>query len=452
VNTGPSSPGYRDVRIRQAHRNLTKRSRNGRVSGATFTEAILMARQFDVPVFYRSPIISTVKEARRVTDPRKKDLAPSILDFGPLRFKIARHFGFCYGVENAIEIAYNALEAHPDRRIFLISEMIHNPRVNEDLLRRGIRFLRTTEGEQIIPFDDLRPEDVVIVPAFGTTLEVEAELKRRGIDTRAYNTTCPFVEKVWKKSSQIGRQSYTIVVHGKRYHEETRATFSHAVTEAPVVIVRDLEEAEDLARVIRGEEGAAFFFDRFAQRFSEGFDPDRDLARIGVVNQTTMLATETQAIANLLRRAMVARYGEEDIAAHFADTSDTLCYATNENQNATYALIEDGGDVAIIVGGYNSSNTSHLVELCEEVMPTYFVSGPEEMITPQRIRHFDVSGKEVRETSDWIPSKRPLDVVLTAGASCPDALLEEVIHRLLGWFDGVRPVEEALAPFAAEAA
>ncbi|RMH39957.1 MAG: 4-hydroxy-3-methylbut-2-enyl diphosphate reductase, partial [Alphaproteobacteria bacterium] len=187
-----------------------------------------MARQFNVPAFYRSPIIGRVKEARRVTDPRKRDLSPSVLDFGPVRFKLARHFGFCYGVENAIEIAYRALEENPGRRLFLLSEMIHNPRVNDDLRRRGIRFLRTTQGEQLIPFDELAPGDLVIIPAFGASLEVEAELARRGVDTQRYNTTCPFVEKVWKRSEQIGTKGYTVVVHGKRYHEETRATFSHA--------------------------------------------------------------------------------------------------------------------------------------------------------------------------------------------------------------------------------
>ncbi|MDX1547645.1 MAG: 4-hydroxy-3-methylbut-2-enyl diphosphate reductase, partial [Rhodothermales bacterium] len=262
-----------------------------------------MARQFDVPVFYRSPIISTVKEARRVTDPRKRDLAPSVLDFGPVRFKIGRHFGFCYGVENAIEIAYRALEENPGKRLFLLSEMIHNPHVNDDLRRRGMDFLRTTTGEQLIPFDDLRPDDVVLVPAFGTTVEIRDDLARRGIDTQTYDTTCPFVEKVWRRSGQIGKKAYTIVVHGKRYHEETRATFSHAQQAAPVVVVRDLEEAHALARVIRGEADADFFFDRFADRHSDGFDPARDLRRIGVVNQTTMLASETQAITEVLRDA-----------------------------------------------------------------------------------------------------------------------------------------------------
>src|SRR5690606_26155792 len=177
--------------------------------------------------------------------------------------------------------------------------------------------------------------------------EVAEALRERNVDTLAYDTTCPFVEKVWKKSAEIGRKGYTVVVHGKRYHEETRATISHARVNAPVVVVRDVEEAEDLAAVIRGERTAEFFFERFQDRYSLHFDPDRDLQRIGVVNQTTMLATETQAISNLLRHAMIARYGGENVQEHFADTSDTLCYATNENQNATLELIASGGDLGI---------------------------------------------------------------------------------------------------------
>lgn len=406
-----------------------------------------MPRQFDIPVFYRSPIISRVKEARRRQDPRKKDFSPTVLDFGPVRFKLARHFGFCYGVEQAVEIAYRALEENPGRRIFLLSEMIHNPHVNRDLERRGVRFLRTTRGEQLIPFDVLRPDDIVIIPAFGTTPEIEADLAARGVDVRRYDTTCPFVEKVWKRSSQLGQRGYTIVIHGKRYHEETRATFARAAREAPVVVVRDLEEAADLARVIRGEADAAFFYERFHDRYSEGFDPERDLVRIGVVNQTTMLATETQAIAELLRQAMIDRYGPENLHEHFADTSDTLCYATHENQQATRALIASGGDLALVVGGYNSSNTSHLVELCAERMPTYFVKGPEELLSPTRIRHYDLALGTVRETENWLPAHRPVEIVLTAGASCPDALLEAVLQRVLRWFEPVRPVEEVLAPY-----
>jgi len=411
-----------------------------------------MARQFDVPDFYRSPIVTRVKAARRAADPRKKDLDPSVLDFGPLRVKLARHFGFCFGVENAIEIAYRALDEHPEAaaagRIHLLSEMIHNPHVNEDLQARGVRFLRTTAGEQLIPFSDLGPDDLVIVPAFGAPTETLAELSDRGVDVQAYDTTCPFVVRVWKKGAQIGQKGFTVVVHGKRQHEETRATFSRAAADAPVVVVRDPEETEALAAVIEGREGADFFWSQFEGKTSDGFDPARDLARIGVVNQTTMLATETAAIAERLRQAVIARDGDD---ANVADTSDTLCYATKENQDATDALIASGADLAIVVGGYNSSNTSHLVELCEDAgLPTFFVKDAGELVSPDLVRHFDWRAKTMRETHAWLPEARPLEVLLTAGASCPDALLDAVIQRLLGWTDGTRPVEEALEPFEAE--
>ena len=405
-------------------------------------------RSFDVPVFYKSPLISTIKETRKIRDPRKKDFTPSVLDFGPIRFKLARHFGFCYGVEQAVEIAYRALDENPGKRIFLLSEMIHNPDVNEDLQQRGVQFLRTTRGEQLIPFDELTPEDVVIIPAFGTSVEIQADLKHRNIDTLAYDTTCPFVEKVWKRSTQLGTKDYSIVVHGKRNHEETRATFSHAKQGAPVVVVLNMEEAEELAKVIRGEESTAFFYDRFEGKYSDGFDPEKDLLRIGVVNQTTMLATETAQIASHLRQAMVNRYGEEHITAHFADTSDTLCYATNENQTSALSLIEDGADLAIVVGGYNSSNTSHLVELCEEHMPTYFINNQHSIHSLQRIEHFDLHDKAVRTTENWWPAASPVDVVLTAGASCPDVLLDEVIRKLLAWFPDARSEEEVVEAFA----
>lgn len=415
-----------------------------------------MARQFDVPAFYRSPIVTRVKAARTASDPRKKDLSPSVLDFGPLRVKLARHFGFCFGVENAIEIAYRALDENPDMaaagRIFLLSEMIHNPHVNDDLQARGIRFLRTTSGEPLLPLDTLAPGDLVIVPAFGAPTEVLDDLSARGVDVQAYDTTCPFVVRVWKKGAKIGGEGYTVVVHGKRTHEETRATFSRAAASAPVVVVRDLAETEALVAVVEGREGAAFFWDHFTGKTSEGFDPARDLARLGVVNQTTMLATETAAIAERIRQAVITRDGDD---AHIADTSDTLCYATKENQDATEALIASGADVAIVVGGYNSSNTSHLVELCEDAgLPTYFVSDADQLVSPSLIRHFDWRTKTPRETADWLPEVdgRPLDVLLTAGASCPDALLDAVIQTLLSWIPGTHPVDEALAPFEAETA
>lgn len=406
-----------------------------------------MVRQFDVPEFYRSPVVSRVKAARQAADPRKRDLTPSVLDFGSLRVKLARHFGFCFGVENAIEIAYRALAEHPEKaaagRIHLLSEMIHNRHVNEDLQGRGIRFLRTTDGRQLVPFSELSSEDIVLIPAFGAAPELVAELREHGIEPETYDTTCPFVVRVWKKSAQIGAEGHTVVVHGKRDHEETRATFGHAKANAPVVVVRDMADTELLAAVVEGRADAQAFWDRFEGRTSDGFDVSRDLQRLGVVNQTTMLATETAAIADRVRQAILTRDGNADA---FADTSDTLCYATKENQDATGQLIASGADLALVVGGYNSSNTSHLVELCEDAgLPTYFVSDADELVGPREIRHWDWRASELRTTADWLPRKEePTEVLLTAGASCPDALLDAVIRRLLPWFPGARPVEDVV--------
>ncbi len=404
-------------------------------------------RTFDVPDYYQSNILGAVKRGRGASDPRRRDFSPALLDFGPVRFHIPRHFGFCYGVENAIEIAYRTVAEHPDKRVFLLSEMIHNPTVNEDLLGMGVRFIMTTGGEQLVGWDDLTPDDIVIVPAFGTTLEIQEMLEGRGIDPYSFDTTCPFVQKVWNRSEKIGEGGYSVVVHGKPRHEETRATVSHSSRSAPTVVVRDMEETERLAGIITGEHPQEKFEEWFRDQASEGFRPERDLQRIGVVNQTTMLATETQAIADRLRRAVAERYGEENITQHFADTRDTLCYATNENQTATIELVKSGGDIGIVVGGYNSSNTSHLVELCEKMMPTWFIKGPEEILSQGTVRHFDLHTHTVVESENWLPEKRPLEILLTSGASCPDALVDRVLLRVLELFEGTRSLEEVLEPY-----
>src|SRR4051794_1819554 len=269
-------------------------------------------KTFQVPSSYHSPLISAIKNKRRAEDKMKKDFTPTLLDFGPLKIYLARHFGFCYGVENAINIAFRTVEENQDKRIFLLSEMIHNPQVNADLLASGIRFLQDNSGKQIIPFETLTSEDIVLIPAFGTTLTIEKRLRDIGIQVEQYNTTCPFVEKVWNRSEVIARSQYTIVIHGKPNHEETRATFSHAAASAPAVVVRDMDQAKELALFISGEREADAFYSSFKGQYSEGFDAGVHLRRIGVVNQTTMLASDTMAIADFLRQAMVQRYGVDE--------------------------------------------------------------------------------------------------------------------------------------------
>ncbi len=406
-------------------------------------------KKFDIPIYYRSPVISVVKNSRKITDPRKKDYTPSVLDFGPVRFLIARHFGFCYGVENAIEIAYKSLEQNEGKRVFLLSEMIHNPNVNNDLFERGVRFLREHSGKQLIPWDELKSDDIVIVPAFGTTLEIQQMLKERGIDPYEYDTTCPFVEKVWNRAEALGRKHYTIVVHGKYNHEETIATFSHSKQNSPTIVVRNVDETKLLRDIILGKIPSEEFYTLFEGKFSSGFDVNTHLERVGVVNQTTMLATETQAIADMMRETMITKFGEENIKEHYADTSDTLCYATYDNQQATLGLLKGNADFAIVVGGYNSSNTSHIVELCEEKLPVYFVSGAEKIISDGEISHFDIHKQAEVITRNWLKQGggKPVEIILTSGASCPDAILDEVLQKIVSYFPDSLPMEKALAPF-----
>ncbi|OJJ17151.1 4-hydroxy-3-methylbut-2-enyl diphosphate reductase [marine bacterium AO1-C] len=401
-------------------------------------------KKFDIPEFYRSPIIGQVKKIRKDADPRKQDFTPFSLDFGAVEIFVPRHFGFCYGVENAVEIAYRTVEQNPNKKVFLLSEMIHNPLVNDDLQSRGIRFIMNTAGEQLIPWDEISSEDIVLIPAFGTTIEIEELLKNKGIETEKYDTTCPFVEKVWKTSAKLGQKDYTVIIHGKAKHEETRATFSHSKSEAPSIIVQNMEESQKLGAFIKGEIPLTEFEATFANRYSDNFDPAKDLQRVGVVNQTTMLASETQAIADYFRLLMVDKYGEANIKTHFADTRDTLCYATNDNQKATYGLLEQSADLAIVIGGYNSSNTTHLAELCEEKLPTYFINSEHKIVSSDTIHHFNFHTKKEETTTPFIPDKEKVKLLVTAGASCPDALVDRVIQRLVMLFENTKSIEQVM--------
>ena len=388
-------------------------------------------KKFDIPHYFRSPIISKVKAKRKLDDPRKKDFSPTEITIGNTTFIISRHFGFCYGVENAIEKSYNAIQDNPDKRIFLLSQMIHNPDVNEDLLSQGIKFIQDTDGTQLIPWSEITRDDIVIIPAFGTTMETKGLLEEKGIDTVTYNTTCPFVEKVWNRSSKLGQDDHTIIIHGKKYHEETKATFSHSKEKGPSVIILDMAEAEILADFITGKRPVSEFNEKFGATASYGFNPENDLKKVGVVNQTTMLATETQGIADYFKQVMIEKYGEENIKDHFADTRDTLCYATNDNQSATLQLLNENADVAFVVGGYNSSNTSHLVELLEGKFPTFFIRNKTELIDEKNIRSFNIHSKTLIEHKDYLSNKDGLRIIITSGASCPDVAVDEVIQRLL---------------------
>jgi len=404
-------------------------------------------KSFDVPIIYRSPLISAVKKKRKEMDKMKKDFTPTRLDFGQLQIFLARHFGFCYGVENAIEIAFRTVEENPGKRIFLLSEMIHNPQVNADLLAHGIEFLQDTHGKELIPFDQITADDIVLIPAFGTTLEIEETLRKIGIQTEKYNTTCPFVEKVWNRSEQIAEKDYTIIIHGKPKHEETRATFSHAAANAPSVVIKDMKEAIELGRFISGEKPAEEFYAVFKNQYSEGFNVNNDLQRIGVVNQTTMLASDTQSIADYLKKIILEKYQPANAEERFAETRDTLCYATNDNQTAVSGMLQTKADLAIVVGGYNSSNTSHLVELCEDRLPTYFINNEEKILSENEILHFNFHTKEELQTSNYLPEKSPVKILITSGASCPDALVEGVIRKLVSFYPEAKSLNEIVNSF-----
>lgn len=407
--------------------------------------------QFDrVPNHYAGPIIQQIKDFR--LEHGRRSLAPTALQIGRVQLLVPRHFGFCFGVERAIHMAFATLEESPDRRTYLVSEIIHNPLVNGELKERGVEFVYDAQGRRRVAEDELESDDIVLIPAFGTTLQVEDSLRSSGIDVdgdayrERYDTTCPFVSKVWKRGEELGSEGYTIIIHGKYRHEETQATHSHTKEHAKTLVVLDCEEAEKVASFIVGDTSVDDFCAHFSGKWSEGFDPERDLERVAVVNQTTMLAAETQRVTAILKEAMEQRYGSDQIEYHCADTNDTLCYATNQNQNATHALLQSAADVALIVGGYNSSNTAHLVEICSHVMPSFLIANSEELCSAERIRHFDIEERKVIESGGWLPDAEEIRMVVTSGASCPDILMNQVIERVVALCGyGQADIEEGLA-------
>ena len=397
-----------------------------------------------MPEAYRSNFISRIKEIRNSKKNSKKDFSPSILNFGNIQVIIPRYFGFCFGVENAVNIAYKTIEENPDKRIFLLSEMIHNPAVNKDLKSRGVKFINETDGTRTIEFEDLNKDDIVVIPAFGTKVEIEQKLKDKGIDAHKYETTCSFVKRVWTRAEQLGESGATIIIHGKHKHEETKATFSHTVQNTAAVVIRDYDEAKILCDVITGKLSGDDFYKIFDGKYSEGFDVEKDLKKIGIVNQTTMLARETEEISNCLRDAIIERYGKDSLSEHFCNTYDTLCYATNNNQSATKALLEQDADLAIVVGGYNSSNTTHIAELLEEKFPTYFISSDEKILSKNEISHFDIKTKTEILSENYLPEADNVRIILTSGASCPDSEVEKILMKTLSYLLKDINVEKAL--------
>jgi 4-hydroxy-3-methylbut-2-enyl diphosphate reductase len=344
---------------------------------------------------------------------------------GRLTVHLAREFGFCYGVDRAVDYAYQTRRRFPDRTVYLTGEIIHNPHVNDKLRGMGVRFL----SDKANAIDALGRDDVVILPAFGVTVATLGELERRGCTL--IDTTCGSVLNVWKNVRRYAEAGYTSVIHGKTWHEETQATASHAVESGgPFLVIVDDREAQLVCDYIgRGGDRRAFL-DRFAAAISAGFDPDRDLQRIGLANQTTMLMSESLAIGEMLKAAMVSRYGEASLAAHF-QAFDTICSATQDRQDAVVALLaEQRVDCMLVIGGYNSSNTCNLARICAETRPTFHIADPDCLISRAEIRHRPVGTKAETVTANWLPAAGPVTIGLTSGASTPDNLVGAVVARL----------------------
>jgi 4-hydroxy-3-methylbut-2-enyl diphosphate reductase len=374
-----------------------------------------------------------------VREPLRKDYKGLIVDFArehsftlvasELTFRLAKEFGFCYGVDRAVEYAYEARSRFPSKRIFITGEIIHNPYVNRRLEEMGIEFLSGPYGTAE-KFEPVSEDDVVLLPAFGVSTGELAILKEK----RAVlvDTTCGSVMNVWKNVERYAKAGFTSVVHGKHWHEETKATVSRAESGGGhYLVVRDMDEADLVCRYVSGSENKGPFLSRFTEAMSSGFDPDEHLGRIGVANQTTMLSTESLAIAERLRVALVERYGEGQISSRF-QSFDTICSATQERQDAVLDLCREGVDLMIVIGGYNSSNTTHLAEICAEHFPTYHISDSDRILSKDVVRHKPIHASDELESRGWLPEGR-IKLGITAGASTPDVKVDESIERILSF-------------------
>jgi 4-hydroxy-3-methylbut-2-enyl diphosphate reductase len=352
----------------------------------------------------------------------------STLAAGDLTIRLAAEFGFCYGVDRAVEYAYETRTRFPDRDLYITGEIIHNPHVNTRLRAMGIRFL-SGEGAVEQGWERLGPGDVVILPAFGVTVRQFDLLRRKGCTL--VDTTCGSVLNVWKNVERYTRDGFTSVIHGKYQHEETRATASRTglYPGGRYLVVRDLEETDLVCEYIRGRGSMEGFRNRFRVASSEGFDPDADLVRVGVANQTTMLSSESLEVAERIRSAMIERYGEANLAEHFR-SFDTICSATQDRQDAVVRLLETGVDRMLVIGGYNSSNTNHLAELASARVPAYHIEDASCLLDSGSIRHKPVGGRDPVESAGWLP-RGPVVLGITAGASTPNNRIGEVVERVL---------------------
>ncbi len=347
---------------------------------------------------------------------------------GGLHFKLAKEFGFCYGVDRAVDYAYQTRRQFPDRRVFLSGEIIHNPDVNRRIQDMGIQILRESK-DPVERFREVSSGDVVILPAFGVSVPELTHLKSK--QCVLVDTTCGSVLNVWKKVHYYAKDGYTVIIHGKHHHEETLATASQALTHdnGHYLCVRDVPETELVCDFIRGRIGGAELMSGFREAASADFNPDVHLQRIGLANQTTMLMSETLKVQETLRRAMVDRYGEADLESRFR-AFDTICSATQERQDAVLEMLDAGGlDLMVVIGGYNSSNTQALARMCAPRVTTYYIDSPQ-CVTDAGIRHRAVGATEESLAAAWLPAG-DVRIGITAGASTPDSVVGETIERIL---------------------
>ena len=375
---------------------------------------IMSAVQAQVLSHYRSELVERIRAEG------------NILSAGDLTIKLAKEFGFCYGVERAIDLAYAARRAYPDRRIFLLGEIIHNPEVNDQIRRMGIATIPGKPQDEEI--NQLRPDDIVIIPAFGTEVATRQKLEEKGC--LFVDTTCGDVMSVWKRVRQYSKDSVTSIIHGKAWHEETMATSSQARASGSghYLVVFTLAETDYVCNYIVRGGNKGEFLEKFKGAYSAGFDPDLHLEAIGVANQTTMLRGETEDVQRRLKAAMIQKFGEAELPRHFR-FFDTICGATQDRQDALEKLLREPLDLLLVIGGYNSSNTSHLAEMGEAKLPTYFIKNAAKMESTALIRHYDQHKHQEIETPNWLP-KGKATVGITAGASCPNNLIEDAIRRL----------------------
>lgn len=372
------------------------------------------AVQAQVLSHYRSELVERIRASGHV------------LSAGDLTIKLAKEFGFCYGVERAIDLAYAARRAYPDRRIFLLGEIIHNPEVNDQIRRMGIVTIAGKPKDEEI--GQLQSDDIVIIPAFGTEVSTRKKLEEKGC--LFVDTTCGDVMSVWKRVRQYSKDSVTSIIHGKAKHEETKATTSQARAHGGghYLVVFTLAETDYVCHYIVNGGDKAEFLKKFEGAYSAGFDPDVHLQAVGVANQTTMLRGETEEVQRRLKKAMIQKYGEAEVQNHFR-FFDTICGATQDRQDALEKLLRDPLDLLLVIGGYNSSNTSHLAEMGEAKLATYFIKNAAKMVSDKLIVHYDQHKHQEVETPDWLPPGR-ITVGITAGASCPNNLIEDTIRRL----------------------